>query len=61
MTMCVRSSVFFYIVFQDPEDFYTSYSSMLEFINNTDNWSNMEEELRGRGVGEFLQSLNCVH
>ena len=61
MTMCVRSFVSFYILLQDPEDFYTSYSSMLEFINNTDNWSNMEEELRGRGVGEVLQSLNCVH
>lgn len=38
---------------KDPEDFYTSYISMLEFINNTENWANMEEELRGRGVKNF--------
>ena len=46
-------------IFQDPEDFYTSYTSMLDYVNNNDNWQSMEEELRGRGVS-MLHSKTCL-
>ncbi|KAL4219615.1 Mitoguardin [Mactra antiquata] len=38
---------------RDPEDFYTAYSSMIDYVNNSDNWGKMEEELKGRGVKNF--------
>lgn len=36
---------------QDVDDFNTAFTSMMEFVNNPDNWAKMEEELKGRGVG----------
>ncbi|XP_045188727.1 mitoguardin-like [Mercenaria mercenaria] len=38
---------------RDPEDFYAAYTSMMDYVNNADNWSKMEDELRGRGVKNF--------
>lgn len=38
---------------KDPEDFYSAYSSMMEYVNKGDNWSKMEDELKGRGVKNF--------
>ncbi|XP_052788044.1 mitoguardin-like [Mya arenaria] len=38
---------------KDADDFHTAFNTMMAFINNADNWSKMEEELRGRGVKNF--------
>ncbi|KAH3797097.1 mitoguardin-like [Dreissena polymorpha] len=38
---------------RDTDDFVMAYSSMLDFVNNPDNWTKMEEELKGRGVKTF--------
>ncbi|WAR31126.1 MIGA-like protein [Mya arenaria] len=35
---------------KDADDFHTAFNTMMAFINNADNWSKMEEELRGRGA-----------
>lgn len=35
---------------KDPEDFYSAFSAMMEFVSNPDSWGKMEEELKGRGV-----------
>ena len=38
------------MIMQDPEDFYVAYNEMITYVSNRDNWPEMEEELRGRGV-----------
>ncbi|KAK3088099.1 hypothetical protein FSP39_014634, partial [Pinctada imbricata] len=35
---------------KDPEEFQIAYDAMMDFVSIPDNWTKMEEELRGRGV-----------
>lgn len=35
---------------RDPEEFYTTYNAMLDFVEIEDSWHKIEEELKGRGV-----------
>ncbi|XP_062589128.1 LOW QUALITY PROTEIN: mitoguardin-like [Saccostrea cucullata] len=35
---------------RDPDEFYTAYDAMIDFIEVEDNWFKIEEELKGRGV-----------
>ena len=40
-----------FCLFQDAEDFQEAYDILIEYVKNKDNWPEMEEELRFRGVG----------
>ncbi|XP_064616535.1 mitoguardin-like [Liolophura sinensis] len=35
---------------RDPDEFRVAYDAMMDYVNNHENWEEMEEELRGRGV-----------
>lgn len=37
-------------VIQDPEEFYQAYDEMMDYVQKSSNWPQMEEELKGRGV-----------
>jgi len=37
-------------VIQDTDDFLTSYDAIIEYVKDRDNWPEMEDELRSRGV-----------
>ena len=40
---------------QDPEDFQMAYDMMMQYISNEENWTDMEIELKGRGVSTFIE------
>lgn len=42
------------IKFQDPEEFLVAYDEMMVYIKSDGNQSQMEEELRGRGVSMLV-------
>lgn len=35
---------------QDPDEFQTAYDALIAYVENSEKWSEMEEELKGRGV-----------
>jgi len=37
-------------IIQDTDDFLTSYDAIIEYVKDRDNWPEMEDELRSRGV-----------
>ncbi len=39
-----------HLILQDPEDFQLAYDAMFSFLGNPDNLSDMDVELKGRGV-----------
>lgn len=38
---------------REPDDFYTAYDEMMDYVYKSSNWPQMEEELKGRGVKCF--------
>ena len=46
-----------FISLQDADDFLTSYDAIIAYVNDRDNWPEMEDELRSRGVRSRVQSL----
>lgn len=47
---------------QDPEEFRVAYDAMMDYVNNPENWEEMEEELKGRGVSTLRDHLHfTVH
>lgn len=42
---------------QNADDFLTSYDAIIEYVNDRDNWPEMEDELRSRGVRSDVQLI----
>ena len=39
---------------KDPEDFQLAFDEMIEYVSKAENWDDIEDELRSRGVSVFL-------
>ena len=53
--LCLLSFLYHLHVYaQDPEEFQVAYDAMMSFINVPENWTKIEEELKGRGVSIWI-------
>lgn len=43
---------------QESEDFLVAYDEMIEYVKNPENHPEMEQELKGRGVGMWVYMKN---
>jgi len=46
-----------FVILQDADDFLTSYDAIIAYVNDRDNWPEMEDELRSRGVRSDVQLI----
>jgi len=50
-----------FILLQDADDFLASYDAMIAYVNDRDNWPEMEDELRSRGVSMLSLVFFIMH